>query len=395
MLAMGQGMKNGVTSSAVLTSTASGALIDLSTVEVSTPAPTIYVGMGSQLSLAGSLLKATNTTFGSGSSTFLFSMEGSRLTSTTTKALLSVEGGSLAVGSGAPAALGVRTGSVLNLAGGLLETTGTSVTSYGSYGILAVNDSALTMGGSGSLLKFDGGAAASPPSLSAPLVSVNTATSPNAAAPNLNLTGTGNLAQVDYMLMAASAPIVQALNGAIGVSGDPANLLKGAMAFGNQSQATAAGAVWLNNSFLTVNNGPLLSAIGGAQVTFNGDFASLIGGSKLTVQNGPLIYVDGTGSRVNITGGLIAFSGTGNQVIVNNSLTPTQAVCGIPVQQPTVGSVTIPGQYPIKGSGAGTVTLNGVAVTNTGVALTAPTGFSGSLIRVTNGGTVNVNAAAP
>jgi hypothetical protein len=371
--------------------------MDVSRVYPSVIEPLIMVkGAASEPSTtARPLLFAKNTYFMTGQG-FFFGMDGSKLTSTAAASLLILEGGSLSIGAGSQSALGLQSGTQLSLVGGFLETTGTSLMSYSTYGVLGLLDSTLAMSGSSPLLKLSGGAASSPPSLPAPLISVGNATGtiPNELAPNINLTGTGNLAQVDYMLMSASVPIIQALNGAINVNGDPGNLVKGALAIGNQSQVSAQGAVWLDNSFLRVNNGPLLSVTGGAQMTTSGDFATLANGSKITVQNGPLIYVDGAGSKLNVTGGLINFSGSGNQVILNNSLTPTHDICGVPVQQPTLGNVSL-GPYPIKNTSGGTVKVNNSTVTNTGVPVLTPSNFTGSVIRVTNGGQVTVTAPAP
>lgn len=153
-----------------------------------------------------------------------------------------------------------------------------------------------------------------------------------------------------------------------------------------QSNVTSMQVVKLDNSILTVQNGPLLNLTGGSQMTVNGDFASLINGSRLTVLNGPLISVDGvnakgTASNLHITGGLINFGGTGgNQVIINNTVTPTATLSGIPVSQTGAGSSVNIGPNPIKNPGLGTLNV------------TCPGDCSGSVIRATNGGRVTIIA---
>jgi hypothetical protein len=165
-----------------------------------------------------------------------------------------------------------------------------------------------------------------------------------------------------------------------------------------QASVTSNGAIMgLNNSTLTVQNGPLLSLTGGSQMTVTGDFLNLTNGSKITVLNGPLIFVDGqapTGispafSTLTVSGALVNFGGTGgNQVIINNTLTPTATLNGgIPVSQTGTGSsITIPGSNPIKNPSLGTVKVNGTLVTPTGGA------YTGSVIQVTNGGRVTITA---
>jgi hypothetical protein len=123
-------------------------------------------------------------------------------------------------------------------------------------------------------------------------------------------------------------------------------------------------------------------------MTVTGDFASLVNYSMITVQKGPLIYVEGTGSNLTVTGALVNFGGIGgNQVIIINTITPTATLNGgIPVSQPVAGSISIPGSNPIKNPSLGTVTVNGTPVTPTGGA------YTGSVIQVTNGGRVTISA---
>jgi hypothetical protein len=196
---------------------------------------------------------------------------------------------------------------------------------------------------------------------------------------------------VDKALLAASAPIVNLINNStVNTSPTGAGLMNV-----NLSSVTSLGPVFgLNNSTLTVNNGPLLALVVGSQMTVTGDFASLLNGSKITVLNGPLISVDGinakgTASTLTINGALINFGGTGgNQVIINNTITPTATLNGgIPVSQTGTGSsITIPGSNPIKNPSLGTLKVNGTLVTPTGGA------YTGSVIQATGGGKVTITA---
>ena len=129
----------------------------------------------------------------------------------------------------------------------------------------------------------------------------------------------------------------------------------------------------LDNSTLTVRNGPALSLTNGTTMYVYSDFASLTNGSKITVQNGPLIYVSGSGSSLTVTGALVNFGGTGgNQLIVNNSFTPTGTTNGVPFRTETGGIVNIYTSTPIKNADKGT------------------TSFTGSVIRATNYGYVTI-----
>jgi hypothetical protein len=202
---------------------------------------------------------------------------------------------------------------------------------------------------------------------------------------NLTLQGTGNAIKVDQALinagMATAATILKLTNSTLNTSptGDPSgmvNLVK--------SQVNMQGAAFtLDNSTLQVNNGPLLNVTGGSQMTVNGDFSHLTNGAKIFVQNGPLISVSGqssTGlpSTLHVTGAMVNFGGTGNQVIINNGIAPTAF--------PQSNGVTI----PVSTATGGTVNVGPNAILN-------PAGntfsVTGSAIQATGGGKVGINAA--
>ena len=117
-------------------------------------------------------------------------------------------------------------------------------------------------------------------------------------------------------------------------------------------------------------------------MTVNTDFATLINGSKITVQNGPLISVDNY-ATLTVTGALVNFGGTGgNQLIINNSISPNYILNGVPVSKDAY-NISISGS-PIKNPSLGTATVNGVS-------LIPPVGpYTGSVIKATNGGTVTI-----
>lgn len=192
----------------------------------------------------------------------------------------------------------------------------------------------------------------------------------------IDLSGSGNAirvdtAKVDAATAGATNPIINLINSTLNTStsGDSDT---GAIHL-YSSNVTSYGPVFgLDNSTLTVRNGPALSLTGGTSMTVNTDFATLINGSKITVQNGPLIYVDG--SSLTVTGALVNFGGTGgNQLIVNNSFTPTGTTNGVPFRTEGGGIVNIYTSTPIKNlETKGTVS------------------FTGSVIRATNYGYVTI-----
>jgi len=158
-----------------------------------------------------------------------------------------------------------------------------------------------------------------------------------------------------------------------------------------QSKVTSVEVVKLDNSVLTVQNGPLLSVTGGSQMTVNGDFASLTNGSKLMVVNGSLISVSGTNSSLNVTGGLVNFGNTGgNQIIVKNDIPITGTAGGpssnlFPVNISGTGSSVTVGPNPVKGDPG--------EVGNV-VSVTSRSGIPGTgvLFQAASGGKVTITA---
>jgi hypothetical protein len=209
----------------------------------------------------------------------------------------------------------------------------------------------------------------------------------------VTLSGTGNAIQVDTAVLNASAPIINMISSALTTGLNGAGLMN--VFKGN---VTSVEVVKLDNSILTVQNGPLLSVTGGSQMTVKGDFANLLNGSKITVLNGPLISVSGNSpgptttlpSTLTINGGLVNFGNTGgNQIIVKNDIPITGNAGGpsnnlFPVNVGVGSSITI-GPNPVKG--------DPVSVGNV-VSATSKSGISntGVLIQATGGGKVTIKA---
>jgi hypothetical protein len=202
----------------------------------------------------------------------------------------------------------------------------------------------------------------------------------------VNLGGSGNAIKVDTATLYAAGPIINMLNSTLNTS-PSGDATTGAVHLYRSSVTALGPMVGLNNSQITVQHGPLLTLTGGSQLTVTGDLATLAYGSRLTVVNGPLIRVDGvnaqaTASKLSVSGALVNFVGSGNQVIVNNALTPNYTTGGgtVPVYTDNLGTAStniVVGSYPVKNAAGNTVSV------------------TGSLLQVTNGGKVNVTAPAP
>ena len=181
------------------------------------------------------------------------------------------------------------------------------------------------------------------------------------------------------LLNAANATIFQMTGGSL-----PSNKTdtSGSIYLYN-SQVTAVQVANLNNSQIQITNGPLLNVTGGSQMTITGDLATLANGARITVSNGPLIAVDGAASKLTVNGALANFVGSGNQVIVTNTLMPNLMLGTVPVvpvftdSLGTASTNIVVGPYPVKNPAGGTLSV------------------TGSLLKVTNGGRVNVAAPAP
>jgi hypothetical protein len=150
---------------------------------------------------------------------------------------------------------------------------------------------------------------------------------------------------------------------------------------GGSLTLTGSGALLTSTNSTVSVNGPLLTASGTA-ITANGatpvvslsnssldstSLISLMGGGQLNSSGAGL---DATNSSVNLG------TSSGNQVIINNAITPTTTINGIPVNTGTgmPGTASI-GPNPIKNQGSSTVSITGSAikVSNYGnVTITAP-----------------------
>ena len=268
----------------------------------------MVVASRSSVSLAGPLLRATDASLTVPVS-LLSVLPGGRFTSSTDEPLVTIAGGTHALGTDV---------AMFDLAG---RATAMDVDS----GRLLATDAPLTAGGS----LFEADAA--------------TVTTQQAL-------------RVDTALLEATAPLLHLKNGSVLTSAADAITLSGTSRLRAGSTLVAVDA-----SRLAVAMGALVNVAGGSVLSVAGDLLSLRNGSTVSLFNGPLLSVSG-GSLVSIGGGLVAFGGSGGNLLsVSNSLCggACPLIGGIPValmNGATAGNVSI-GAGAIQNPGLGSIKL--------------------------------------
>ena len=268
----------------------------------------MVVASGSSVSLAGPLLRATDASLTVPVS-LLSVLPGGRFTSSTDEPLVTIAGGTHALGTDV---------AMFDLAG---RATAMDVDS----GRLLATDAPLTAGAS----LFEADAA--------------TVTTQQAL-------------RVDTALLEATAPLLHLKNGSVLTSAADAITLSGTSRLRAGSTLVAVDA-----SRLAVAMGALVNVAGGSVLSVAGDLLSLRNGSTVSLFNGPLLSVSG-GSLVSIRGGLVAFGGSGGNLLsVSNSLCggACPLIGGIPValmNGATAGNVSI-GAGAIQNPGLGSIKL--------------------------------------
>ena len=240
----------------------------------------IAVCCGARASLAGPLLRASNSDL-----TVPFSLvtliQGGSLVSSTTDPLVFLQGGthSFGVSIGLP----------------MFDLSGVNTATDPATGLTLGTDHPLQTGG--------------------PILETSGAT-----------VNTYQPVRVDTALLEATAPLLALRNGS------QFTTAVDAVQFSYQAQVTSLGPlVALDRSTLSVANGAALNLARGSLLSVTGNLFILANGSTLQVLNGPLVSLSG-GSVLSVTGALIAFGGTGgNLVSVSNGLCPCTTIGGIPV----------------------------------------------------------------
>lgn len=194
--------------------------------------------------------------------------------------------------------------------------------------------------------------------------------------------GGGTAILVDALLLEASSPLIQLVGTGTNKS-TQSTLITGGPTFDvSRSRVVSLGPlIALDNSLIRVTKGALITVRDGATMSVIGDLLRLINGSRINVVNGPLILVTGSASSgtnpsvsaLTVSGALVNFGGTGgNMIIVNNNITPTATLSGIAVST-AGGGGAISITNPIVNPGLGSIVA------------------TGSVIQTTNGGTVTIS----
>src|SRR5215470_438340 len=283
----------------------------------------MVVANGSTASLAGPLLLATDTNLTIPTS-LLTVLPGGSFSSTTTDPLVSVNGGTHALGTDVA----------------MFDIAGSGTALDADSGLMLATTEALKT--NGPLFEADGASVT-----------------------------TNQVVRLDQALLEASAPLLHLKNGSQLTSASDA------IALGNQSRLTAnaSALVALNASRMLVSQGSLVNVSGASVLNVSGSLVSLINGSALSILNGSVLTVSGN-SLASIGGSLVSFAGSGGNLlsVSNNYCGGSCAMIGgIPVallngatasnvsigagaiQNPNLGSVHLgsPSTALVTVSGAG------------------------------------------
>ena len=268
----------------------------------------MIVAPGAKVSLAGPLLRASDTSLTAPVS-LLSVLPGGHFASSTEEPLVSLKGGTHALGTEVA----------------MFDLMGSGTVTDVDSGLSLATDTPLRTGGS--LFESDGATVT-----------------------------TNQVLHVDTALLEATAPLVHLKNGSVLTTASDAILLSG-----TSRLSASSSLVSLDASRLAVAMGALVNVSGGSVLNVAGDLVSLRNGSALSLLNGPLLAVGG-GSLASIGGGLVAFGGSGGNLLsVSNSLCggPCAMIGGIPValmNGATAGNVSI-GAGAIQNAGLGSVKL--------------------------------------
>jgi hypothetical protein len=269
----------------------------------------MVVAPGSAASLAGPLLRSTDTNLTVATS-LLTVLPGGSFVSSTTDPLVSIKGGTHALGTDVA----------------MFDVAGSGTALDADTGLMLATTTALKTGGA--LFEADGATIT-----------------------------TNQAVRVDQALLEASAPLLHLKNGSQLTSATDA------IALGGQSRltSTAASLVALNASRMLVSMGSLVNVSGGSVLNVSGNLVSLSNASMLSLLNGSLLSVSG-GSLASIGGSLVSFGGAGGNLLsVSNSLCGGSCalIGGIPVallNGATAANVSI-GAGAIQNANLGSVKL--------------------------------------
>ncbi len=268
----------------------------------------MVVCCGGRATLAGPLLRATNSDLTVGFS-LLSAVQGGSLVSTSTEPLVLLQGGTHALGTAGGVAM--------------FDLAGVSSAMDTETGLTLGTDRPLQTGGA--VFQASG-------------ATVNAYKG----------------VQIDTALLEASAPLLAL------TAGSKMTTAAEAVDLPFLARVTSLGSVVrLDASTLTVASGSAIN-VAASVLRVTGDLFTLLNGSTLRVLSGTLLNASG-GSNVFVSGAFIAFGGTGgNLVSVANNFCPCTSINGVPVALvggATAGQVSI-GPGAIRNPALGSVTPN-------------------------------------
>jgi FecR protein len=329
----------------------------------------LSLNSNSAATLSGPFFAATGTAT-AGSSDFV-AIKSSTLTDATTSALVNLTGGTFQLG-GAAAGFSVSNNGTASLTGGLLSATGTAVTSTADFVLATTNGRFIVAGPA------------------APLVSLTGGVSQIASTGSIfHLVGSGtSVDPVSGLLVGTDEPI-QTGGGFLDMDG---------------ATVTTQRAVTVDVALLQAT-APLLNLRGGAQLTTNGNAIDLTSKAKIT-NSGPYVALDASriivnaGALVNVAGGSFLQTG-GNLINLANGSTLT-INNGVLLFVSGGSIVNISGAL-IAFSGGGNVVnvsnalpftnINGIPVALTGGALASNVSITGTPIKNQGLGVITPNKA--
>jgi hypothetical protein len=240
--------------------------------------------------------------------------------------VVSMLGGSLAVGSGDPAA---NLFELMGRASALQSDLDPDPVTGGATGLVFGSDRPIQPGLGSAIFEASNGA---------------------------TMEAGGSAYKIDTALLEATAPLLKLTgNSTLTTGGNAFDL------FSSKVSVSGSAMVNLDSSIMNVLSGHLAN-VAASRLNVAGALLQMSGGSTLNIWNGLLLNVLNGG--IASLGSLVNFAGTGNVINVTNTFAPTRFVSGIPifVAGGATANISITGT-PFVGLGtAGTIRINGATL---------------------------------
>ncbi len=245
-------------------------------------------------------------------------------------------------------------GGVFTAASTIIKDLGSPALTVPGDGLAVTGNSSLTTTGAGAAIALDGSAMTVSGSVLAATGALSTVTLKGGLLDQTNgaVVTAQRLASVNTALLDASAPLLNLIRNSAFTS------LLDAVDLANVNPATQFPILAkLDSSVFTIAAGAALNISSNSVVSVTTDLFTLANKSTLIILNGVLLSLSGN-SSLTITGALLNFVGTGNKVLVTNSLCggPCPMIAGIPVF--IAGGATVSISNPIKNAAGNTITFS-------------------------------------